>query len=197
MLFADGHVEEWGDLKSSLASAGNFVLPSPNPGGNPPGLIFAPVGPRQNFSPVNADSGGGGSFNRSTPPLTPAASQPERPQNFTPPSLIVPGSNTPASPADLPPPIQGHNQTSGGKILSAQNQIAVSGDSSEIIPAATTGQIVGITNDEDAGMSPANQQLAKLIRHLIGAGYLLLLLLLLLYLAYRIWRQTRRDDRRW
>ena len=196
MLFADGHVEEWGDLNSSLASAGNIVLPLINPGGTPAGFNAVPPGPRQNFSPVNINSGGGGNFTPSKSPVTPATSIAQF--STSPTNSAISPPDTPASPADFTLPIPGPNKTPAGKVLSAQNQTTISDNRDDTLTAATNSQFgkMAATNDDDAGMSPANRQLAKFLRHLIGWSYLLLLLLLLLWLAYRIWRWTRRNDPR-
>ena len=45
-------------------------------------------------------------------------------------------------------------------------------------------------------MSPANRHAAKLIRHLWGGAYLLLLLIVLLYVAFRIWRWRQSVERK-
>ena len=112
VLFADGHVEEWGrGGGNSLASAGNFILPSINPAGNSsPGNNSAgmpPVTNPGNSTPANQSSNAGnGSRDNSQPNARPANSSPPttpRPpasaQNSFNGQPAVPGANLPAAAA--------------------------------------------------------------------------------------------------
>jgi len=119
LLFADGHVEEWGGSGSgtALASAENFVLPTVNPAGSPaaspagnssaanPGYVPAPI---PGASPANPKPGSHTPGNGTN---TDPKSNPE-PGPFTQPTQ--PANTSPAKPGGQPLQMQiapvGHDQ---------------------------------------------------------------------------------------
>jgi prepilin-type N-terminal cleavage/methylation domain-containing protein/prepilin-type processing-associated H-X9-DG protein len=108
VLFADGHVEEWGRASggNNLASTGNFVLPSINPAGNSP-AGFPATGSPGNSNPANQPpAAGNGPRDNSQPNAQPANSSPTTPAHS--PALApnsfngqpaIPGANLPATAA--------------------------------------------------------------------------------------------------
>lgn len=181
VLFADGHVEEWGGSASgaSVANAGNFVLPSINPNAKPSGSNPSHATPSPSFSPVN--SGAGGSFNSDAPArpaMQPAAASTNRPESH------------PAAPAK--------NHLAAGTISPAQIQMQLTNSITEKISVATNRQVGGVStpDEDDSTMSPFDRQIAKFLRGLFGWSYLLLLLLLLLFLAFQIRQWSRKTDRK-
>jgi hypothetical protein len=56
--------------------------------------------------------------------------------------------------------------------------------------------VVSVTSDDQGMMSPANREVAKVLRTTMGGMYLLLLLLLLAYVSYRIWRWRQSVERK-
>ena len=181
VLFADGHVEEWGGSASgaSVANAGNFVLPSIYPDVNPSSSNPSTATPSPSFSPVN--SGAGGSSNSddpARPAMQPAAASTNRPES------------QPAAPAK--------NHLAAGTISPAQIQMQLTNSVTEKISVATNRQVGGVStpDEDDSTMSPFDRQIAKFLRGLFGWSYLLLLLLLLLFLAFQIRQWTRKTDRK-
>src|SRR5882724_2045484 len=64
VLFADGHVEEWGGSSGGeLSVSENFVQPTINPGGRPALASGSNPSRRDGEQPVNPGSGRGGNFN--------------------------------------------------------------------------------------------------------------------------------------
>jgi len=170
VLFADGHVEEWGGSASgaSVANAGNFVLPSINPNGNP-----APATPSPSFSPVNSDSSA-----PARPMMQPAVALTNRLESH---------------PAAL-----AKNHLAAGTISPAQIQMQLPNNLAEKISVTTNPQVGGVSipDEDDSTMSPFDRQIAKFLRGLFGWSYLLLLLLLFLFLAFQIWQWSRKTDRK-
>jgi prepilin-type processing-associated H-X9-DG protein/prepilin-type N-terminal cleavage/methylation domain-containing protein len=181
VLFADGHVEEWGGSASgaSVANAGNFVLPSIYPDVNPSSSNPSTATPSPSFSPVN--SGAGGSSNSddpARPAMQPAAASTNRPES------------QPTAPTK--------KHTPAGTISPAQIQMQLTNSVTEKISVATNRQVGGVStpDEDDSTMSPFDRQIAKFLRSLFGWSYLLLLLLLLLFLAFQIRQWTRKTDRK-
>jgi len=116
VLFADGHVEEWGGAAGGeLAVSGSFVRPTINPGGQPAAVPAPnpsqPGTPAVSGAPVNPDSGKGGSFNHPPKPST-ARSTPSGPAPDT--AASRPGNPSIGSPSpqagNLATPIPPKNQ---------------------------------------------------------------------------------------
>lgn len=184
VLFADGHVEEWGTGSGgTLASSGDFVLPSVRGGGTPagrqagqsqPGEIAATTSTgNSNHSDTNAPSGNEAASSSS------ATNQPGRPMTN--------------SPVFSPVPSISHQDA--GVNVSGPLQVEVSNSVIEKVADATNSPdgIVSRSNDDDSMMSFFDRHVAKFLRQIIFGTYLLVLLLILLFIGYRIWRG--RSDR--
>jgi prepilin-type processing-associated H-X9-DG protein len=94
VLFADGHVEEWGATTTgkSLAAAGNFVLPTINPTANPSG------------------ASAGDDARPALRPASPATGSHDQPAE-NPKSNSPPASSSPATPVKSPSQSQNPNDT--------------------------------------------------------------------------------------
>lgn len=171
VLFADGHVEEWGNgTADALSSSGDFVLPSVGGGGENDG---------QSLATDSSDSGSHSSAATSTNEAT----------------SFHPATNQPSNPTTNPLPAVPSLSTShdGMKLTaSGQTKIELSNSYAENAPAAVTNNsvsgAVSKSDSDDSTMSPFNRRLANFLHHAFFGIYLLLLLLLLLLVAYRIWR---------
>ncbi len=181
VLFADGHVEEWSDGANTLASGGEFVLPSVGGGGALPGQSAA------NNAPASA-------ADHNPPSSSPMASEggpPASATNFA----VRPGPSRARQAAPVPAASGGVHSTS--MTASGQTPVEVSSSVGEPVPVSTNSSVgkVSSSNDDDLLMSPFNRELAKFLRDLIVGTYLLILLLFLILAAYRVWRWAQNPER--
>ncbi|HSY19764.1 MAG TPA: prepilin-type N-terminal cleavage/methylation domain-containing protein [Candidatus Acidoferrales bacterium] len=105
VLFADSHVEEWGNSSSGtiVMTAENFVLPSVNPAGGSP-----------NAGPANPPpAGGSGDQSKSYAP-TPAPAQTAGSSPSTPAAQPLRLANSPASPGQSPTPVPAPKPATSG-----------------------------------------------------------------------------------
>jgi len=182
VLFADGHVEEWGQNQpGALAASENFVLPSlgGNAGSAPQnGGMPAPQSPAPSVS--------------ASPPAAPPAAAP----------APSPPDNSSNPPSARPPPAAGAATASASSQVARTTTLAVPVTSAQPVadglqPGTNApAQINSADEEEDRAMSPFNRKLLHLLRLLIKWGFLAMLLLLLLLLAYQIHRSLRNAKRR-
>ncbi len=215
VLFADGHVEEWGAATTgkSLATAGNFVLPTINPAANSSGASTGDD-TRPASRPANPATGGNNSqpaenHKQDSPPATASPATPDKspsqPQNpkVSPADarirspIAAPGikSNTPFA---LPPephliltPQPGENiAASPLKLVTTSNMIITAA-------RANTGELVAAENNLPAtnNFSPPTPK----PRHgfFSGWGWLcwLLLILVLAEIGFRNFSKRRQQRR--
>jgi len=168
VLFSDGHVEEWSDGGAdTLASGGNFLLPSVAAGGTPLGQSAAAVSTGN--AAASTTLGSGTTEVNSTTHQPPAFSATTATHGRAA-SLAV--SETAANPnsnpvaASLPP-----------------------------VSNAPTSRISS-PSDHDSTMSPANRYAANILREGLIGCYLVALLLFLLFAACRLRRHSLAACRR-
>lgn len=182
VLFADAHVEEWGDAgaANTLADAENFVLPTIMP----PGIV-ASFNPG---SPARAPSGGGSPSSGGSPATpTPASYPPASPSQPSAPAMAPPGAPHDSGQSSS----ANQKSAAGGTLFSDPIQVAVS-------LVKTNPAVVSVTNEPVPIPEPAvvSHPKPNLVLKLVGWSFLLLLLLLLLllYLAYQVWQNTRKAN---
>jgi prepilin-type processing-associated H-X9-DG protein/prepilin-type N-terminal cleavage/methylation domain-containing protein len=200
VLFADGHVEEWG--KPELASADgdtadnndNLFLPSVQPSANLYSTGDGGPGTSQSSgsgTPSAALSGGGPADYSSTGSSgnssagNPAASPPNN--NSAPPIAPPPNGQTYNQAVASPSTKKGADQTQPAPAELPNPPPSTPSQTAATAPGPG-GVGAPVSGPSDLTMSPFDRRLARLLQHLIEWSYLLLLLLLLLFVAYRVWR---------
>jgi prepilin-type N-terminal cleavage/methylation domain-containing protein len=199
VLFSDAHVEEWGDYSGGnmLVSGGTIVLPTPG-GPGPAGPVFTQTGGGSGSGGSGSTGGAGNSGSAPNAPATPAGfagnSLPKQP------ATPAPGFPPASAPYQPGPGMAGsdnhHNTTpvpSGANPGVVSNNVVAEADTVVTNPPDS---VVSVTSDDQGMMSPANREVAKVLRTTMGGMYLLLLLLLLAYVSYRIWRWRQSVERK-
>lgn len=202
VLFADAHVEEWGDAggANSLADAENFILPTIKPV-----TVASTYSP---FSPASPAPGAGNSssgFNPATPStgFTPPSqpSQPSQPNQPNQPGQLGQPSQ-PSQPAPVPtmPPHNSGMFAADIKKTAADNTTVPDLIQFSNNIAKTNLIVVSVTNDATGIPEPlaVSHPKPNLMLKIVGWSFLLLLLLLLLllFLAYQIWQASRKDEQK-
>lgn len=181
VLFSDGHIEEWGGNGAGrLASDSDLVVPSLGGGGNVSGQSAA-ENPAHDSKPVS--------------PANRAANT-----NIPPHSPTNPAAQPPASPTNPPATVPASGAVQVGVIRTGpQSVLAEVSNPPPMVQRMTNGTsgVISSPSDDDSVMSPFDRKLAKVLQHVMGWSYLLLLLLLIAYVAWRInrWLQEREQRR--
>ncbi len=217
VLFADAHVEEWGDLANAntLADAENFVLPSFSPNAPPVIITRNPTPPVQPVIPTTPGSPPGSPPTRTNPitysssPSTPGSppSVPSRP----PPANGGPNNFMGSPNQHVPPmPYAGNTTTVPGNQQAAAATVMPYGlEISNAISSPNRGPIAAthFTNHADATPAPVVAETPparhppSYLQRLVGWSFLILflLLLLLIYLSWQAWQtmkaETKKNDK--
>lgn len=188
VLFSDGHVEEWSDT-GGAALAGGAEMSLPTVGGGGSGSGAAGAGSTGGFASGGAGSGQGSSAANAGAPAGPEPAG----ADWT----ATAGAGQPASPAAASPAqrpqLAGHftnprNESARGTSAAAPEGANAPDQTAAATPTNAAGSKASETPAEEL-MSPAQRQMAHVMRGVLGGGYLLLLLAALAYLAYRTWRK--------
>lgn len=221
VLFADAHVEEWGDSGTinTLANPENLVLPTVPPPGTPTGRPVitgpsSPGAPPPAPTPTVPSSPSGGNPNPSpnapvsTPPGQPAQPLGNPPRN---PAGPMPSpANAPApvsSPSQpMPMPMMSYNTSSGGSGSRQQTPVLPYDQSIQFTNriAATNLGTTNLTNFPGAPMPtnaspvaaspPESVKLQKIVAWFLL--FILLVLLLLMYIAYQTWKKHKEEEKK-
>jgi prepilin-type N-terminal cleavage/methylation domain-containing protein/prepilin-type processing-associated H-X9-DG protein len=193
VLFADGHVEEWGNGGvGALVASEDFVLPTVNSGGQPADVAH----PDQPATATQAGESGGSSGNSNANSSGFSTNAPGIPTS-------MPATNQPISQPDTNGPMvspkASFNHSGSGATASAPPQAGVMNVVGEMSTRTNgAGGTVSKHDDDDSMTARFNERIAKIkiLRYVIFGTYLLLLFLLLIFAAYRIWRWMRERERK-
>jgi prepilin-type N-terminal cleavage/methylation domain-containing protein/prepilin-type processing-associated H-X9-DG protein len=216
LLFADAHVEEWGDAANAntLADSENFVLPTFSP--NAPPVIFThnppptqPIMPSTPVSPPGSPpatppgSNGGPIISSSTPPSPGSPpSSPNRPtpaNNSGPDMMGSPNQHVP------PMPYAGNMTTVPGKQQAASPTVMPYGlEITNALPRTSSIAATHFTNLADAtpapivAETPPARHPPSYLQRLVGWSFLILflLLVLLIYLSWQAWQTMKAETKK-
>ncbi len=216
VLFADAHVEEWGDSGNinTLADSENFVLPtSPAPGSPPPHPVSpgspspgtpspAPTVPSY---PSPAPSPAPNPTPVSTPPGAPT--QPPGNPSGTPTGPMPSPANAPSPSQPMMPPMMPQYASSAASAGRQQTPATPYEESVQFTNrlAATNPATTHLTNFPGAPIPtnappaptpppPQSVKLQKIVAWILL--FLLLVLLLLMYIAYQTWKATKEAEKK-
>lgn len=179
LLFADGHVEEAGrGGRITLDAGGDFVRPTPGS-----------TSQADNFFPSAGKPGQNHPASKPNPPATTVGS------NHSPDPAPAP-----AAPAEAAPKSSSTRTTSRTISVVSTGAPPLEANTHSTMPAvAKTNppvQIFSTPTDDDAGISLFDRRIAKILRHVIGWSYLLLLLLFITLLIWKIRRWLKEREQR-
>jgi prepilin-type processing-associated H-X9-DG protein/prepilin-type N-terminal cleavage/methylation domain-containing protein len=199
VLFADGHVEEWGGGNSSLASAENFALPSINPSVSTSAFAKAS---QPKFNLATSSSGIRDNLNTGSQPVKSASITANQPASLDPnpakspaDKLVIPLIPPPQLPILLTPPsaetIAPDLITNPSPDQMAKIKLAATNPQSSGVEAST----VKTSDKIDSQSSSARPAVQPLKSSAIWSWWLWLLLVLLL-VTYLISRWPSRAQRK-
>ena len=195
VLFADGHVEEWGSASGQrLATAQNFAVPTINPAGNSSAASPPPA--------ADSQPGAGGNSN---PNSTPAASP-----SSAPPSAPVAGKTSPINPAAVPGSgagVAAASKTKTPKVAPPKLPLIVTPPPGEVVAAnpfasastqtGSTATVATATNFPETNSSEISTVAGRRRSHFPGGNrWWWLLVFLLAWLARKWWQSTQPKRRR-
>lgn len=209
ILFADGHVDMsynaivpseqsvsedlvYPDVKSStIASAGGSGGSGGGGGGASGGGGGAQSSSPGDASEQSGPNGSNGTVSRASATASPMLSSSPQVQSR-------PAANQRAGSLAFQPGMASGTRPDLNNTRAGQSETDFSNSASGEVTVVTDSPAVAVAApvDDDSAMSPANREVAHVLRGVLVGAYFLILLLLLFYAAYRYWRWKQHPVRK-